>query len=207
MYLPSSSFFFPLALPRMHPACTRHDRVSRSPQLAAALNHNVSMVCAEALALPYDNGDFADLHAARRLISEIHAPHALASALHQTPWPLGSDYQAHASAWGNTSQLDAGGCRLSQVHSARAKFARERMQPRTAAVCCHVSRAASHVTINPGRRWRMGCRWHVPCAFRRAFGSRAMPRRHTAAHCVQQQSHAQPERVCAVISARVSQHV
>jgi hypothetical protein len=91
------------------------------------------MVCAEALALPYDNGDFADLHAARRLITEIHAPHALASALHQTPWPLGSDYPAHESAWGNASELAAGGCTLSQVIP-RAKFGVKEGIP-AAAVC------------------------------------------------------------------------
>jgi hypothetical protein len=49
-------------------------------QLAAAVDFNVSMVCTEAYALPYDNGDFANLHMSRRLITEIHAPHALAAA-------------------------------------------------------------------------------------------------------------------------------
>jgi hypothetical protein len=61
--------------------------------------------------------------------------------------------------------------------------------------------------MRPGRRWRLGSRWHLPSAFRCAFGSSALPRRHTAAHGVQQQPHAQPERVRAVVSALVAQNV
>lgn len=83
--------------------------------MAALMNFNVSMVCTEAYALPYDNGDFASLHISRRLITEIHAPHALASALHQTPWPLGPEWAPHQSASGAVSKLHESGCKVLQV--------------------------------------------------------------------------------------------
>jgi mannose/cellobiose epimerase-like protein (N-acyl-D-glucosamine 2-epimerase family) len=74
------------------------------------------MVCSEALALPYDNGDFANLLEFKRLITEIHAPHALARALQQESFPLGSEYPAHQHADAQVSALDSSGCRLLQVH-------------------------------------------------------------------------------------------
>ena len=84
--------------------------------MAAAADNNVSVVCTEAYALPYDNGDFENLHVSRRLITEIHAPHALARALHQMPWPLGPEWKPHEGALGVVSELDASGCRLAEVY-------------------------------------------------------------------------------------------
>ena len=73
------------------------------------------MACTEAHALPYDNGDFDNLYLPRRLITEIHAPHALARALHQVPWPFGSHWHSHQKAREDVTELDASGCKIVEV--------------------------------------------------------------------------------------------